>query len=314
MLTFDRLKIISPISTVHVMDKNAFEMLVRDGGEPMALIYKQALPYKLRLRIDYRKEEVSTEFTGKVLGRDYPQCISYGNIRECFRNIEHLGFCSFDIDMVMDSDVVSCDVSKDILCDDIKGLTSYMKSHVSNYSKYDSRLLQNGNLILSNNVTTKDIVRRMTVYDKAKEMLLAKNRAFIQDNGIEGSFEGMCRFELNLKSQKLIRAALNIPCTNLNTVLSSKANPIVDFLQEAIMSSPCERHFSSMKAYMYSLVLKDCNNDMKQVEAKIRSILPKRGTSITRTMQPIRALYDTLISGKGNSDDIYSKALKMLKS
>lgn len=314
MLTFDRLKIISPVSSVRVTDKGAFEMLVRNGGEPVALIYEQALPFKLRLRIDYKKEEVSTEFSGKVLGHDYPQLISRDNIRECFRNIERLGLCIFDMGMMLDSVVVSCDVSRDILCDDIKGLTSYMKSHVSNYGKYDVRLLKNGNLILANNVVTKDIAKRMTVYDKAKEMRLAKNRAFIQDYGIDGDFDGKCRFELNLKSQKMIRTALNIPCTDLNAVLSSTANPIVDFLQESILASPCERHFTSMKAYMYSLVIMDCNEDMAQVEGKVRSILPKRGTSIKRTVQPIRELYDILKSCRDNNGGVYAKALEMLKS
>ena len=277
MLTFDRLKVISPIPSIHLTDEEAFEKIVK-GGELIALLYEQALPFKLRLRLDYRKREVSTEFTGKVLGHDYPRLISQDNIGECFRNIGQLGLCVFDMDMMLDSVVVSCDVSRDILCSDIKGLTTYMKSHVSNYAKYDVRLLKNGNLILTNNVTTKDIAKRMTVYDKAKEMRLAKNRVFVQDNGIEGDFDRKCRFELNLRSQEMIRKALNIPCTDLNTVLSSTANPIVDFLQESVLASPCERHFTSMKAYMYSLVIKDCNGDMAQVEDKVRSILPKHPT------------------------------------
>ncbi len=312
MLTFDRLKVISPIHSIHLTDEEAFEKIVK-GGELVALLYEQALPFKLRLRIDYRKGEVSTEFTGKVLGHDYPRLISRDNIRECFTNIEQLGLCVFDMDMMLDSAVVSCDVSKDIMCDDIKGLTSYMKSHISNYAKYDVRLMKNGNLILANNVSTKDIAKRMTVYDKAKEMRLAKNVRFILDNDIETAFDGKCRFELNLKSQKLIRTALNILCTDLNAVLSSTANPIVDFLRDAIFASPCERNFTSMKAYIYTLVLEDCNYDMRQLEDRIRSILPKRGASIKRTMQPIRELYDTLdLQGEDNGC-IYSKVLEMLK-
>ena len=313
MLTFDRLKVISPIHSIHLTDEEAYEKIVK-GGELIALLYEQALPFKLRLRIDYRKGEVSTEFSGKVLGHDYPRLISRDNIRECFTNIEQLGLCVFDMDMMLDSAVVSCDVSKDIMCDDIKGLTSYMKSHISNYAKYDVRLMKNGNLILANNVSTKEIAKRMTVYDKAKEMRLGKNHGFVHDNGIEGAFDGKCRFELNLRSLKMIRTALNIPCTDLNMVLSSTATPIADFLQEAVLTGHGERHFSSMKAYMYSLVLNDCNGDMEQVEAKVRSILPKRGTSIKRAMRPIRELYDTLKYSGDNNGGIYAKALKILKT
>lgn len=313
MLTFDRLKIISPIPSIKETDEAAFEKIVKDG-EPVALLYKQDIPYKLRLKIDYGRGEVSTEFSGKVLGHNYPQLISQDNIRECFRSIEHLGFCVFDVDVVMDSAVVSCDIARDIQCDDIKGLTSYMQSHIANYSKYNSRLLKNGNFILTNNVTTKDIIKRLTVYDKAKEMRLGKNHRFVHDNGIEGAFDGKCRFELNLRSLKMIRTALNIPCTDLNMVLSSTATPIADFLQEAVLTGHGERHFSSMKAYMYSLVLNDCNGDMEQVEAKVRSILPKRGTSIKRAMRPIRELYDTLKYSGDNNGGIYAKALKILKT
>lgn len=37
----------------------------------------------------------------------------------------------FDMDMIMDSTVVSCDVTKDIQSDDVRKIQAYIKSHIS---------------------------------------------------------------------------------------------------------------------------------------------------------------------------------------
>lgn len=72
------------------------------------------------IKIDYTKKEVVIEFSGKILGDRYPELISINNIGQCFRNIEKLGFCKFDMDLIMKAEVVSCDVTKDIPCGDIQ--------------------------------------------------------------------------------------------------------------------------------------------------------------------------------------------------
>lgn len=311
MLTFDRLKIISSMNSMTITDEDAFSKVIKDD-EIMALRYEQSSPYKLRMKVDYCKCEVSIEFTGKVLGQRYPELISAESIEDCFRNIESLGFCSFNLPVIMESDIVSCDVTKDIPVEDISLLTSYMKSHVSNYKQINSRICRNGNLIIEKNVTSRDCQKRLTIYDKEKEMKLSNNRPFARGNGLEGVFDGLCRFELRLQSKEAIRNALSIPITSLNAVLSSSANPIPDFLNGTITMECGKRHFSSLKEYMYSLVLKDNDYDLEKVEATIREILPKRGTSIKKKMDIFRDYYDSMETNSGNGAELYSDVLKRL--
>lgn len=63
----------------------------------------------------------------------------------------------------------------------------------------------------------------MTVYDKGKEISNADNRKFVADNHLEGAFNGVCRFEMNLNSKKQIRDSLGIPDTKLRTVRGQSA-------------------------------------------------------------------------------------------
>ena len=299
------------MNSMSITDEDAFSKVIKDDAI-VALRYEQSSPYKLRMKVDYCKYEVSIEFTGKVLGQRYPELISADTIEDCFRNIEALGFCSFNLPVIMESDVVSSDITRDITVEDISLLTSYMKSHVSNYKQVNAKECRNGNLIIEKNVSSRECQKRLTIYDKEREMKLSNNRPFVRGNGLEGAFVGLCRFELRLQSKESIRNALSIPITSLNAVLSSSAYPIPDFIKEAITSENGKRHFSSMKEYLYSLVLKDNDNDLEKVEATIRTILPKRGVSIKRKMDIFRDYYDSMETNSGNGAELYSDVLKRL--
>lgn len=63
------------------------------------------------MEIDYDENELVIEFSGKILGKDYPQLIS----RE-----------------------TKCDVTMDIQCDDISGLASYINGNVKSHRQYVS--------------------------------------------------------------------------------------------------------------------------------------------------------------------------------
>ena len=298
MLTFDRLKIVASIDAIQVTDDSMFVSEVRDGVL-MSMKYYQDKPNMLMIKIDFRRKELVVEFTGKLLGHDYPKLISIDNIQNCFRNIETLGFCTFDIGLIMVSTVVSCDVTKDVPCTDIRKLQSYIGSHVSNYDRYVYRALKNGNIILEKNVTTKRIKKRMTIYDKEAEMKKADNTNFMKENGLANEFQGMCRFEINLNTKEQIRNALHIGNTDLTTVLSLTANPIKEFIDEAVRDDEQHKECSDWKSYQRYLVLKDCDFDLEKVEVKVRSLY-KRGTKISDVMKPYREAYDSLNMGNAN--------------
>ena len=308
MLTFDRLKIVASIDARHVTDDSVFVKEVKEGVL-LSMKYYQDKPNILMIKIDFRQKEVVVEFTGKVLGHDYPKLISIDSIRDCFRNIEALGFCIFDMDLIMVSTVVSCDVTKDVPYSDIRKLQSYIRSHVSNYDRYICRSLKNGNIVLEKNVTTKRIKKRMTIYDKEAEMQKTDNMGFMKDNGLTDEFRGMCRFEINLNTKEQIRNSLRICDTDLTTVLTSTANPIKEFIEEAVRDEAGHKECSDWKSYQRYLVLKDCNFDLGQVEAKVRSLY-KRGTKISDVMKPYRDAYEKSVMG-GN-DGLFSGLTAML--
>ena len=241
---------------------------------------------------------------------DYPKLISEETIEQCFLNINALGFCKFDIDKMMESDVVSCDVTKDIECDDVPQLCTYIKSHIRNYNSYSCKLHPTKNLTIEKNVITRKCKKRMIIYDKGEEMSNASNRDYVRDNHLEGVFDGKCRFELNLNSKKQIRESLNVSDTSLRSVLSASANPIANFVEAFMAKDDGGIEISDRKSYMTMLVLKDNDFDIEKVEAKMRTLY-KRGTKFSEVMKPYR---DMLEQMKFSDDkDTVSTLLRQLR-
>lgn len=308
MITFDKLKIVADISTIVIHDQSRFEVITKKGVVT-ALKFYQESPYLLMIKVDYQNREVVIEFSGKVLGRDYPELISIRTIGKCFKNINDLGFCSLDVEAMMDADVVKCDVTKDVKIQDVSGLTQYVRNHISNYQQFLCRRLRNGNLTVEKNVVSRKTKKRMTIYDKEKEMHRAENEAFVEANGLEGAFDGMCRFEINLDSKEQIRQALHVHNTKLMTVLSADANPIADFLDNVVQPES-EVSMPDKKTYMMTLVLKDCDYDLERVEAKLRSFIHSKGTSIKNVMKPYIALMGQMTNNNGA--DLWQDARRKL--
>lgn len=309
MITFDKLKIVADIGAIEVYDKNQFETILK-GDEVTSLQFYQEHPYLLMIKVNYVKREVVIEFCGKILGKDYPKLITSRTILQCFETINALGFVKLDIEAMMDADVVKCDVTKDVRVSDVPQFTQYVRNHISNYQQYLSRKLRNGNLVVEKNVVSRKTKKRMTIYDKQKEMDRAENRAFVEANGLDGEFNGLCRFELNLGSKEQIRNALRIDNTKLKTVLSAEANPIADFLGDVIQDQTTSTvSIPDRKAYVTMLILKDCDNDLEKVEAKMREFY-RRGTSISAVMAPFRAMLEKMNGTDGA--DLWAKTRSQL--
>ena len=309
MITFDKLKLVADITAVIEFDDSQFEKTEKNGS--CTYKYYQEVPYLLAIKIDCPEKEVVIEFTGKILGSDYPKLISLSTIRQCFQAINSTGIVTLDVEVMMDADVVKCDVTKDIHSDDVPKLTNYVRQHISNYQKYICRKLRNNNLVVEKNVVTRKMKKRMTIYDKGKEMQKVENQRFVEAYGLEGAFDGICRFELNLNSKEQIRNALGSSNTKLQTVLSSDANPITDFLDEVIGSTPEPTSMTDKKSYVTMLVLKDCDYDLEKVEAKMRQFYTSRGTNINVIMQPYRQMMEQMNSAAETNywNDVRSKLL-----
>ena len=90
-----------------------------------------------------------------------------------------------------------------------------------------------------------------------------------------------------------IRNFLNIPNNTLTAVLTSKTNPILSVIDEAIKYNDYQQRTMTLRDYEHSLLLKECNYDMSAVEAKIRALSAKT-TSITRVMKVYKDLYSQI--------------------
>lgn len=308
MITFDKLKIVADIQAIKVCDETRFEFIEKDGIV-YSLRYYQEYPFLLMIKVDYECREVVIEFCGKILGKDYPKLISKDTIQQCFQAIDALGFCEIDIDAMMDADVVKCDVTKDIPVVDVPQVTDYIRSHIRNYQQYLCRKMRNGNVVVEKNVLSKKTKKRMTIYDKEKEMHRSANRPFVEEYGLEDAFSGMCRFELNLDSKEQIRKSLRIADTKLMTVLSSNADPISDFLDDVVESRESVP-MTDKKSYLTMLVLKDCDFDLEKVEAKMRAFHRSRGTVISKVMEPYRAMMEQMRDRDDN--DMWNDVLRKL--
>lgn len=300
MITFDKLKIVADIHAINVCDETRFEFIEKDGVLS-ALKYYQEHPFLLMIKVDYECGEVVIEFCGKILGNDYPKLISKDTIKQCFQAIEALGFVEVDFAAMMEAEVVKCDVTKDIPVEDVTQVTDYIRSHIRNYQKFLCRKLKNGNVVVDKNVVSRKTKKRMTIYDKGKEMCRSANRPFVQKYGLEDAFSGMCRFELNLDSKEQIRKSLRIEDTKLMTVLSADADPINDFLDEVVEPQDAVT-MSDKKTYMTMLVLRDCDFDLEKVEAKMRVFHRSKGTVISKVMEPYKAMMEQIGGQQGTAD------------
>ena len=292
MIKFDKIKIVSSIENVKSLNEDVFENKVKDGCI-VEQRYTMMSPYYLYIEADYREQELILEFTGKILKDDYKDLIHINNIHTCLSNINDLGVCSLDIDGILqDGVIVKADVCMDVDYPDCKTLTENLRASVGNFKKYLVRNIGD-NFVIEKNVQTKSYKRRLTIYDKGKELQKAGNRSFILslDNPqlLLDYFNDKIRFELNLNSKEQIRRSLNIYDTSIRTVLNSTATPIWDVLDNALVEADNEIVCTDIGELKNKLLLDFCGNDLAKVEALLRNYYSK-GTHISQVMKPYRVL------------------------
>lgn len=310
MIKFDKIKIVSSIENVKSLNEDVFENKVKDGCI-VEQRYTMMSPYYLYIEADYREQELILEFTGKILKDDYFDLIHRDNIKTCLCNINELGFCELDIDGIFaDGIVVKTDVCQDVDCSDFRTLTQTLRASVKNFKKYLVRNIGD-NFVIEKNVLTKGYKRRLTIYDKDKELQKAGNRSFISSlenqERLLGYFNGKIRFELNLNSKEQIRQSLNIADTTISSVLNTSATPIWDFLDGAISDSEIGTNCTNLTELKNQLLLEYCGNDLVKVEALLRNYCSPN-THISQVMKPYRALVAKL------SDNITPSVKQQLRN
>ena len=292
MIKSDKIKVVTHIKNISNINDEKFQSVVKEGVITEQR-FKIKTPHLLEIRANYQEKELTIEFTSKILKDDCIQLINKNNIHQCLTNINQLGICTLNVEgIIADGDVVKCDVSKDVDHQDCKSLTKQLRSGVTNFQKYLPRII-GGNFVIEKNVSTKGLKKRLTIYDKGSEILLATNREFlasVEDKvAILDYFTGKVRFELNLNSKEQIRQSLNIADTSIQSVLGSTSTPIWDFLNKVLDDGSDYKSRSSLNEFKNELLLKHCENDLAKVETLLREYYSPN-THISHTMKQFRAL------------------------
>ncbi len=303
MITFDKMKITSSINNITDFNTDIFHANIK-GGEVLYYKYRQDKPYYLMIMIDYEHGELVIEFTGKILLDQYPSLINKDNIRECFLQINRMAICRLDVEAILrDAQVVKCDVTKDIAHDNIEEIASYIRQNLSNYKRWSTTPYNRQGITLENVAKTPKYKKRMVIYDKEKELRTTKNSHFLSilddKEKLLSYFRGKVRFELNINTMSMIRNLLNIANNSLHFVLNSTTNPILSVIDEAVRYTEIKHIPQTLREYEHGLLLKECNYDMVEVEAKVRA-LSSKNTSISRTMQPYKELHQRYAASSSN--------------
>lgn len=299
MLQFDRLKLATSANYIADLNPSFFLTIPTIKGDSYYK-YQQYHPFSLTIIVNPKLNELVIEFTGKVLKDNYPSLISRETIKECFSNIQTLNLCKLDIDSIIsDSRVCLCDITKDIACDyPMDAIKKHVKASVVNYDRWLVRKCDNNGLVVYNSVTTPRRFKRFIIYDKCKELKRAENRCFLENLSdpmtLLNRFAGKVRIELNLRSMEQIRNYLHIPNNELQSVLNSISNPILEIWDQAIAET------TPIKAKIYNraekiALLEQCGYDLQAVEMKLREHTPKT-SSIRRKLEPYRLLLQSLKS------------------
>ena len=294
MLKFDKMKLVTKIDYISDIDYSKF---ILNSKEDSILYYKyqQERPFYLLVMVNYQHNELVLEFTGKILLDNYTNLIDIYTAKDCLSQINRLGICHLNVESIMtDSNVVKCDITKDIKCGSMQDIITNVRQNLSNYKKWITKPYRKEGITIENVVKTPRYKKRLIIYDKAKELQSADNRYFLNavsnPNEILSYFNDKTRFELNINTIDQIRHLLNIPNNSLLVVLTSNANPILSVIDEAIKYNDCQQRTMTLRDYEHSLLLKECNFDMGAVEAKVRALSAKT-TSITRVMRVYKNIY-----------------------
>lgn len=303
MIRLDKLKIKVPIKHIKNINEKQFNETYSVGILEKRQ-YNTNKESSLYIKIDYLNDELVIEFTGKILKDRYPELINKHNIRNCFENINKMGICQLDIDSIIrDAEVLLCDVTKDVICVDIKALENYIRANIVNYKNWIVEPYRKG-IALRKICSTKNAAERIIIYDKGKRINMASEKAFLNSlndkEKLQSYFSDKIRFERNLTTKQKIRDAMKIVEPNLMDVLESECNPLLAVLDLALQQPSYTNDtaiITSLKDRKNDSFLKEYNYDMSAVEKEVRRLAPKN-PNIKTQMKPLRELHRRVMNNK----------------
>lgn len=191
--------------------------------------------------------------SGKMLGPDYPQLISAGNIDyalEMVREVATSRNCDFDVDHIRrNGEVQQLHVTEDITADLNRHQYRLMNNLVQRPSIWLTQHEANGVYWHHKKTSSGADNVTLAVYNKGAQMKnLKPNRIFMERNGIDPSnFEGKARFEARFRSMATIRKYLNLWTLGIDDVLTVPVNPIKALTEQIFDLNPRNAALSTLR-------------------------------------------------------------------
>ncbi len=253
----------------------------------IAIRYSQKIPFNIYMNYSLQDNRCVIEFSSKVLLDRYPELININNIRQCFENLNRIGFCEMDVEgIIHNSELLTCDVT----CD-ISGIVQpdllAMKSCLKNHNKFRVQKYGNSGHTISKMVKTRNRQLRISIYDKGKELRKKTNSEFLSmlsdADSMLAYFDGKFRVEDNINTKEQIRQLFQTISTDLLLVLYSEANPLLTIFDEffefpkeleqqnLVMPSPLS--YPKLRMVKDALLLEACEYDMEKVDLVLNNTL-----------------------------------------
>ena len=303
MNRFDKLKLlITSRNLIKEIDLRDYDTHTK-GGHTIRQSLKKSTPYHLYVEINHEKNSVILEFTSKILTVDAYKLISSETIHQCLDKIKQIAKIDFDNEEILNqADVCACHITLDTEIDcPLKELQESIRKE-TNYAKWEVDARNNGNIIVESKAKTGRYRLRMTIYNKHRELMLAKNKEFRNLIGKEGMehYKNTVRIELTANSKHLIRKLLNIPHTTLATVLQSKEDTVYDTYRKIFAKIPDRPlNIKPYKYFQIRSILERYNNDLSVIERHIRIATGR--TPRTQIMNEYRLVRATLYAERSRS-------------
>ena len=323
MVQLDRLKFVSPLDgSVNDFNPEWFKCEQNHFGEEENWIlnsrYFDEIPFKLFIRLNFPRNELTIESSSKILRDNYPAGITGSTFQYVLTELSY--YVRLDNEFILNnSEVVSCDIKKDIPIEldqrSIRTIPLLLKPS----SKFDCNKFSNGVSIKKRNST---INRNFNLkfYNKGKEIRMSKNDSFVNfvdhPYSIYQAFSGITRVELELKSKHLIRTFFNTQNLSIDSILNSPVDPMAkgihSFFEPEPLPVTSTFECNSIGEYKNYLLVEKCDFDIEKVEKLLREKMSWK-TNLRSAIKPYKKIILAGYSIESLVDDKITQLVNKLK-
>ena len=281
-------------------------------------------PFELNIRVNYRANKMTVEFSSKILLADYPLLISIQTFKQCLSNIETLRICKLDIESIIkDCYFNKLHITKDIDLKLTTDILNRLNQCTGDYRRYKWNRYTDC-ISFTKDVKASDCRETLTIYNKEVEMALYRNKVFLSKTGnrmaILDYFQNKTRFEVKLENKRKIEKELNIVDTDFYSVMNTQKNILLAQFDK-IFSSDTQTtdsiQINNIVDYGLWCVIRYHKFDLKSIEQEIKDMKlyeDKTKGALGKQMKKIRTMMQAHFNQSYNADSVIKGIRDKLKA